>query len=106
MLIKTLRVTNLGPFDKVDFEFDPHVNVLVGPDNCGKSTALFAIADILDRTFDLPRKLIRDGDATFMISISDGANSGGARTSDPGVQGARGVAMIECCRWHESSRRG
>ena len=46
MHIASLSLTNLGPFDEVAFEFDRHVNVLVGPNNCGKSTALFALGDI------------------------------------------------------------
>ncbi len=59
MPISKLKLTNLGPFDEVEFEFDPQVNVLVGPNNCGKSTALIALADILVRSFDLPHKLFR-----------------------------------------------
>ena len=39
MPIKTFRITNAGPFDDITFEFDEHVNVFVGPNNSGKSTA-------------------------------------------------------------------
>ncbi|MCH7814292.1 MAG: AAA family ATPase, partial [Planctomycetes bacterium] len=59
MPISALRFTNLGPFDEVEFEFDPQVNVLVGPNNCGKSTVLLALADISVDPFSLPLKLIR-----------------------------------------------
>ena len=44
MPIKTFRITNAGPFDDISFEFDEHVNVFVGPNNSGKSTALLALA--------------------------------------------------------------
>ena len=44
MPIKTFRITNAGPFDDITFEFDEHVNVFVGPNNSGKSTALLALA--------------------------------------------------------------
>ena len=40
MPILDLQFTNAGPFEDMMFEFDEHVNVFVGPNNCGKSTAL------------------------------------------------------------------
>ena len=45
MPIKTFRITNAGPFDDITFEFDEQVNVFVGPNNSGKSTALLALAE-------------------------------------------------------------
>ena len=44
MPVKTFRITNAGPFDDITFEFDERVNVFVGPNNSGKSTALLALA--------------------------------------------------------------
>ena len=46
MPIHHLRVTNLGPFDDIAFEFDEHINVFVGPSSSGKSTSLMALANI------------------------------------------------------------
>jgi hypothetical protein len=66
--VSSLQFTNLGPFDEVAFEFDRQVNVFVGPNNCGKTTALLALADILVWPFLLPVELLR-GDAEFRISI-------------------------------------
>jgi len=62
--VSSLQFTNLGPFDEVSFEFDPQVNVFVGPNNCGKTTALLALADILIDKFSLPKTLLR-GEASF-----------------------------------------
>ena len=46
MPIYELELRNLGPFDDIHFEFDPRVNVFVGPNNCGKSTVLISLGDI------------------------------------------------------------
>lgn len=76
MPLKTLSFTNLGPFDEVGFEFDPQVNVLVGPNNCGKSTALIAMGHIIIRGFGLPRKLLRGPDSTCrMTAVSEVSRS-------------------------------
>ena len=58
MPIKTFRITNAGPFDDITFEFDEHVNVFVGPNNSGKSTALLALAGDGVFSFEFPRKLL------------------------------------------------
>ena len=70
MPISTLHFTGLGPFDKVGFEFDPHINLFVGPNNCGKSTVLFAIADLSVIPFLVPRKLLRERSADFSAAYS------------------------------------
>jgi predicted ATPase len=57
MPICDLRVTNVGPFDDITFEFDAHINVFVGPNSSGKSTALMALADIAAYPFVLPSSL-------------------------------------------------
>lgn len=61
MPIASLQIRDVGLFDKIEFEFDPQINVLVGPNNCGKTTALFTIADIAVYPFDFPRKHLREG---------------------------------------------
>ena len=58
MPIKTFRITNAGPFDDITFEFDEHVNVFVGPNNSGKSTALLALASATVFSFAFPTKLL------------------------------------------------
>ena len=68
MPISTFQFTNLGPFDEVEFEFDPRVNVLVGPNNCGKTTVLVALADVLLPDFELPQKLLR-GKSRFSAEL-------------------------------------
>ena len=59
MPLKRLRLTNLGPFDEIEFEFDEHVNVFTGPNNSGKSTALVALGEIAVYPFLMPSKLLR-----------------------------------------------
>ncbi|MCH8097801.1 MAG: AAA family ATPase [Proteobacteria bacterium] len=67
MTIEYLHLTNLGPFDDIEFHFDKNVNVFLGPNNCGKSTALMALADIIVFPFNIPRKLLRDGTSKYKI---------------------------------------
>lgn len=65
MHLKKLRLTNLGPFDEIDFEFDERVNVFTGPNNSGKSTVLTALGEIVVYPFTLPRKLLKSDPAEF-----------------------------------------
>src|SRR5712691_5212142 len=66
MPIRDLRVTNVGPFDDITFEFDAHINVFVGPNSSGQSTALMALADIAAYPFALPVRLRRQAPAAFI----------------------------------------
>ena len=59
MPISKFRITNAGPFDDITFEFDEQVNVFVGPNNSGKSTALLALATASVHPFQFPGKLFR-----------------------------------------------
>ncbi|MCY4415779.1 MAG: AAA family ATPase [Chloroflexi bacterium] len=39
MLIRKAGISNVGPIrEPIELEFDPHVNVLIGPNSCGKTT--------------------------------------------------------------------
>ena len=42
--LKRIRLTNIGPFESFELEFNPHWNVLLGDNGLGKSTILKAIA--------------------------------------------------------------
>ena len=70
MPLKRLRLTNIGPFDKIEFEFDEQVNVFTGPNNSGKSTVLVALGEIVIYPFNLPRKLLRAEAARFRVELS------------------------------------
>ena len=73
MPINKLHLTNVGPFDEIEFELDEHVNVFTGPNNSGKSSALWALADIAVYPFLAPEKLLRPGSpAEFALSFSGG----------------------------------
>jgi len=60
MPLVSMKLKNLGPFTDIAFEFDPKVNVFVGPNNCGKTTALLALAvAICGLGHPFPQKLVR-----------------------------------------------
>ena len=58
MPITNLSFTNVGPFDEIGFEFDPQVNVFTGPNNSGKSSALWVLGELLVYPFTMPAKLL------------------------------------------------
>ena len=70
MPISKFRITNAGPFDDITFEFDDHVNVFVGPNNSGKSTALLALAEATVFPFIFPRKFLKGSESKWDISLS------------------------------------
>lgn len=72
MKIKKLQFTNAGPFNKVEFDFDDQVNVFVGPNNCGKSTTLMALGDIVVFPFGIPKKILRKGKSRYKIRLANG----------------------------------
>ncbi|MYE41709.1 MAG: AAA family ATPase [Chloroflexi bacterium] len=87
MPIKTFRITNAGPFDDITFEFDERVNVLVGPNNSGKSTALLGLAAATVHPFQFPQKLLKGlpRECIWNISLADSVsqadNEGSLRAS-------------------------
>ena len=71
MPLKRLKLTNLGPFDEIEFELDEQVNVFTGPNNSGKSTALIALGQLTVDPFLMPDKLLRNGTSGFRVEHSD-----------------------------------
>ena len=70
MPINSLYLSNVGPFEEIEFEFDRQVNVFTGPNNAGKSSALWALGDVTVYPFDFPDKLLRpEHHATFRANI-------------------------------------
>src|SRR5215475_4712248 len=69
MPIRDLRVTNIGPFDDVRFEFDEYINVFVGPNSSGKSTSLMTLANIVIYPFTLPKRLCKSASAAFTVHL-------------------------------------
>lgn len=59
MPVQSLYLANIGPFDEIEFVFDPHVNMFIGPNNSGKSSVLWALGDITVFPFSFPEKLLR-----------------------------------------------
>jgi hypothetical protein len=83
MPITRLRFTNVGPFDDVDFEFDSQVNVFTGPNNSGKSTALWVLGEIVVYPFIVPTKLLRGKEATWRVDFQFGQETRGFSGSIP-----------------------
>ena len=72
MPINSLYLSNVGPFEEIEFEFDRQVNVFTGPNNSGKSSALWALGDITVYPFDFPDKLLRpEHHAIFRLNIEE-----------------------------------
>jgi AAA domain, putative AbiEii toxin, Type IV TA system/AAA domain len=69
MPMRDLHVTNIGPFDDMTFEFDEHINVFVGPNSSGKSTALMTLANIVTYPFTLPGRLRKTAPAAFTVRL-------------------------------------
>ena len=91
MPIAKFRVTNAGPFDDITFEFDERVNVFVGPNNSGKSTALLALAEATVYPFDFPARFLKGSGSEWEITLTDGQSFKGVLPADireqPGAAG-------------------
>ncbi len=70
MPITRLHVTDVGPFDEVTLEFDRQVNVLTGPNNCGKSTLLWVLGELLVFPFTMPIRLLRSNQPYWRMETS------------------------------------
>ena len=68
MPITGLSFSNVGPFDEITFEFDQQVNVFTGPNNSGKSTVLWVLAELLVYPFTMPAKLPRSDNSAWRLS--------------------------------------
>lgn len=80
MPIYELNLKNLGPFDDIHFEFDPQINIFVGPNNCGKSTVQMALGDIAVYPFSIPTKILRNISEGAKFEVSKGATFGTRKT--------------------------
>ncbi len=70
MPVTSLHITDVGPFEAIEFEFDPHVNVITGPNNSGKSTLLWVLGELLVYPFAMPRKVVRSERASWELGCS------------------------------------
>ena len=67
MPITKLSFSNVGPFDEAEFEFDPQVNVFTGPNNSGKSSALWVLGELLVYPFTIPFRLLRPDQSQWRL---------------------------------------
>ena len=86
MPITSLHLTDFGPFEGIEFEFDPQVNVFTGPNNSGKSSALLMLGELLVYPFTAPDKLYRSDRPVWELRYSAGTkveSVGGYLPCDP-----------------------
>ena len=67
-----LKLTNVGPFEDIEFTFDRQVNVFTGPNNTGKSTALWALGELLVFPFTIPDRLLRKPESKWVLNLASG----------------------------------
>lgn len=72
MPITNLHLTDFGPFEEIEFEFDRQVNVFTGPNNAGKSAALSMLGELLVYPFTAPDKLYRSDGPKWRLRYSAG----------------------------------
>lgn len=48
--IKKIEITNLGPFEKTQLFLEPDYNVIIGPNDVGKSVLLRLVEDASGRS--------------------------------------------------------
>ena len=70
MPITSLYFTNVGPFDEIEFNFHPQVNVFTGPNNSGKSSVLWVLGELLVYPFTMPGKLLRGDSPHWRLKYS------------------------------------
>ena len=75
MPITSLYLTDFGPFEEIEFEFDRQVNVFTGPNNSGKTSALLMLAEILVYPFVAPEKLYRSDRPKWKLHYFAGTKS-------------------------------
>ena len=73
MPVTRLHITNVGPIDEVTVEFDPQVNVFIGPNNSGKSTLLWVLGELLVYPFTMPTKILRSDRPQWTLDTSTAA---------------------------------
>ena len=86
MPITSLYLTDFGPFEEIEFEFDRQVNVFTGPNNSGKSSVLLMLGELLVYPFTAPDKLYRSDRPEWKLSYSAGTKMesvGGYLPGDP-----------------------
>ena len=105
MPITGLKFNNVGPFDEIEFEFDDHVNVFVGPNNSGKSTALIVLGEILVFPFEFPKKLLRKASNEYKVLRNDGKKIdkfGGILPTAQSIESWKNVPWMQQVEWLET----
>jgi hypothetical protein len=76
-VLKKLLLSDIGPFDILELEFDPHWNILLGDNGVGKSSIIKAIAVAIlgEDSRAYAGRIIKSGKTNSAISIVTGRNT-------------------------------
>lgn len=78
MYIETLHVENVGPFKKLDVQFNPQMNVIVGVNGVGKTSLLRNITNCMTNFYMENTRLHKDAQLKLNCVIEDGKITYGA----------------------------
>lgn len=70
MPVESLYFRDVGPFGEVSFDFDRQVNMFIGPNNSGKTTVLWVLAELLVYPFTMPSKYYNSDKPNWQIEIN------------------------------------
>lgn len=101
MPVSRLKISNVGPFSNIEFRFDSQVNVFVGPNNSGKSSALAALGDVCVYPFTIPDKLLHDEPAKFTVHYQVDGQPSKQRSGQLPIRGspAKSIGYWTRQRW-------
>jgi predicted ATPase len=76
-LLKKISLTDVGPFESLDLNFDPHWNILLGDNGTGKSSVIKAIAIAIlgDDSRAYAQRIIKSGKPGSVITLETGRNT-------------------------------
>ena len=70
MLLKSLAFSGAGPFEDVEFDFDPKVNVFTGLNDSGKTTILSVLGEILAYPYTMPDNMVWSEESKWRLEYT------------------------------------
>jgi predicted ATP-dependent endonuclease of OLD family len=75
MWVTKIRLINVRGFEKADIEFSKKLNILIGPNNCGKSTILHSILSLQKNSLSNGDIKLRKNESSVDIFFDDFSQS-------------------------------
>ena len=113
MRIESITLHEIGPFEDVRIDLPEGTNpdladvyLLTGPNGCGKTTVLYAIAALLNSNLGLLRPRMWTDGATASIGVWDGGQSMtlGTGLVDFGTTSSDGRSLLRLSKYKSSAR--